>query len=359
MSAPYLENALTESNDSDDPLHLEHSLNPPDFAAALIVAMTAVFMAMGFSIAFGLRPELGITGAVVVSIGYGSVLLNRRAKRAADQAECAAAVTAPPRRTSQMPITLHTPDTIYSPRHIPSWLALACAAGSVNGFAFLACEEFVSHITGTSTRAGLEWQHLGLAAEYMFVLGSFIAGAVTSVIWLQARACRGKLPQWATPLRAVALILAGAAVVGHTGYFGPFGGQLAGEPPFSLLSVLAFAMGLQNAAVASTTGLSVRTTHLTGPATDLGIHLGTAFFARGAERRDSLKGAGLRMGKIVAFVAGAVLAVPLTDRFGYLMLLAPASLVSCAVVLSFLPDWSPSDFLLRGQLADGPRSQNK
>ena len=38
-----------------------------------------------------------------------------------------------------------------------------------------------------------------------------------------------------------------------------------------LLSLLAFAMGLQNAAVASTTGLAVRTTHLTGPATDLGI----------------------------------------------------------------------------------------
>jgi uncharacterized membrane protein YoaK (UPF0700 family) len=126
------------------------------------------------------------------------------------------------------------------------------------------------------------------------------------------------------------------------------------------MSMLAFAMGLQNAAVASTTGLSVRTTHLTGPATDLGIHLGTAFFASGSERRDSLKGAALRIGKIVAFVTGAGVALPLADRLGYLMLLAPAALVSFAVVLSFLPDWSPSDFTFQRPLAEGPKiNQNK
>lgn len=259
-----------------------------------------------------------------------------------------------------MHIALHTPDRIYAPRHIPSWLALACAAGSVNGFAFLSCEEFVSHITGTSTRIGLEWHHLGLAAEYALVLGCFIAGAIASVIWLQARACRGKRPQWATPLCAVALLLAGVAVAGHAGYFGPFGEQITGEPPFVLLSLLAFAMGLQNAAVASTTGLSVRTTHLTGPATDLGIHLGTAFFARGNERRDALKGAGLRLGKIAAFVLGAGAAVPLADRLGCLMLLAPAALISFAVVLSFLPNWSPRAFPFHRQLArQHQTTQNK
>ena len=32
-----------------------------------------------------------------------------------------------------MEITLHTPETIYSPRHVPSWLLLAGAAGTVNG----------------------------------------------------------------------------------------------------------------------------------------------------------------------------------------------------------------------------------
>ena len=247
-----------------------------------------------------------------------------------------------------MEITLHTPDTIYSPRHLPSWFLLAGAAGAVNGVAFLMCEQFVTHVTGTVTRMGLEWLHVGIAAEYAVILLSFIAGAAASVITIQARAQRGKRPHWATPLIAVALILAGVALAGRAGAFGRFGGTHAADPPpVVLLSLLAFAMGLQNAAVASTTGLAVRTTHLTGPTTDLGIHLGTALLATGAERREALRGAALRGGKVVAFMLGASLAVPLVWALGYLALLAPAAFVVVASVLSFVPDGSPSDFPFR------------
>jgi uncharacterized membrane protein YoaK (UPF0700 family) len=254
-----------------------------------------------------------------------------------------------------MSITLHTPDTIYSVRHTPSWFALACAAGAVNGFAFLTCEQFVSHVTGTATRIGLEWHQLDLAAEYSVVLVCFVAGAVASVLWIQGRAYRGRHPQWASPLFAVAAILTGTAIAGAR-LFGPFGAQVAADPPpVVLLSVLAFAMGLQNAAVASTTGLAVRTTHLTGPATDLGIHLGTAYFATGTERAAALKGALLRAGKILAFIVGAGLSVPLAQRFGYLALLAPAALVSFAAVLSFAPSWSPSDFPFTKRRSAGKR----
>lgn len=55
-----------------------------------------------------------------------------------------------------MEVVLHKPDTIYSRRHVPSWLLLSAAAGLVNGFAFLMCEHFVTHVTGTVTRLGLE-----------------------------------------------------------------------------------------------------------------------------------------------------------------------------------------------------------
>ena len=248
-----------------------------------------------------------------------------------------------------MAITLHTPDTIYSARHTPSWFALACAAGMVNGFAFLTCEQFVSHVTGTATRIGLEWHHIGLAAEYATILVCFVAGAVASVIWIQGRAYRGRRPRWASPLISVSLILVGVAIAGHSGLLGRFGGQVAADPPpVMLLSVLAFAMGLQNAAVASTTGLAVRTTHLTGPATDLGIHLGAAYFASGDERKAAFKGAALRGGKMLAFILGGCLSVPLSNGFGYLALLAPAALVAFAAALSFVPDWSPSDFPFPG-----------
>ena len=258
-----------------------------------------------------------------------------------------------------MEVTLHTPQTIYSFRHTPSWFLLACSAGAVNGFAFITSQQFVTHVTGTITRVGLEWPHVGLAAEYVAIVASFIAGAVASVTWIHARAYRGKQPRWATPLLSVAFILAAVAIGGHWGLFGPFMGQLAADqPPFILLSALAFSMGLQNAAVASTTGLAVRTTHLTGPATDLGIHLGAAIFATGDHRRAAFKGAVLRFGKIVAFMLGAGLSLPLAQSLGFLSLLAPATFVLLASMLSFVPNWSASDFpFSRGTIRATARPQ--
>jgi uncharacterized membrane protein YoaK (UPF0700 family) len=239
-----------------------------------------------------------------------------------------------------MACILHTPDTIFSARHAPSWLLLTGGSGLVNGLAFLACAQYVTHVTGTATRLGLEWPHAGVAAEYAVVVLSFIIGAMTSVLALQARAYRGERPLWSLPLVAVAFILAGVALVGPTGTFGPFGGEATtAEPPVVLLSLLAFATGLQNAAVATVTGLAVRTTHLTGPATDLGVHLGVAYFATGEERRTALRGAALRGGKVIAFVVGAGLALPLAETSGYLAFLVPAVFALTAAGLSFTPEW--------------------
>ena len=244
-----------------------------------------------------------------------------------------------------MQVTLHTPETIYAARHLPSWFLLAAAAGLVNGFAFLTCQQFVSHVTGTVTRMGLEWPHVGLAAEYTVVLLCFIAGAITAVVMIQTRARRTGRIRWATPLMCVAMSLAGVAVAGEVGELGPLGSKVASDrPPVPLLAVLSFAMGLQNAAVASTTELAVRTTHLTGPTTDLGIHLGTARLATGPERREARRGAALRGGKIIAFMIGAGLSLPLSSTFGYLALLIPAMFILFAAALSFVPDWSPSDY---------------
>ncbi len=243
-----------------------------------------------------------------------------------------------------MACILHTPATIFSARHAPSWLLLSGGSGVVNGLAFLACAQYVTHVTGTATRLGLEWPHAGIAAEYAVVVLCFIVGAATSVLALQARAYRGERPFWSVPLVAVALILAGVALAGRAGAFGPFGEESAtADPPFVLLSLLAFATGLQNAAVATATGLVVRTTHLTGPATDLGVHLGVAYFGTGEDRRTALRGAALRGGKVIAFVVGAGLALPLADRTGYLAFLIPAVVALTAAGLSFKPEWGTAD----------------
>lgn len=83
-------------------------------------------------------------------------------------------------------------------------MLLACAAGMVNGFAFIMCQQFVTHVAGTVTRLGLEWPAIGVAVEYAVILFSFIIGGATSVIVIQERARRGEPAcsvAWGSPLR--------------------------------------------------------------------------------------------------------------------------------------------------------------
>ncbi|MBY0231125.1 MAG: DUF1275 domain-containing protein [Gemmataceae bacterium] len=240
-----------------------------------------------------------------------------------------------------MSVTLHTPSIVYTLRHTPSWMMLAFAAGSVNAFAFLSCEKYVTHLTGTVTSAGLGLLESAVFWDSIILIVCFVAGAAASVIALQAREQRGKRPLWAWPLILVALLVAGTGVAGWAGLFGPLDEPIR---PMTILCILSFAMGLQNASVATTTGLYVRTTHLTGPASDLGVHLGSAFFAEGQERWAALKGAFLRACKIAGFVGGAFATLFTFTGLGYLSLLPPACLILAATALSFVPAWGPSDY---------------
>lgn len=232
---------------------------------------------------------------------------------------------------------LHPPSAVFSLRHAPSWLLLALAAGSVNAAAFLACERYVTHVTGTVTRLGLDIRIVWLAVDYALVLLGFIAGAMASVLAIEGRLHRGRRPLHAAPLFFVALLLAVVALAGSVGVFGQFGGSVEQSGDFVFLTILSFAMGLQNATVATSTGLAVRTTHMTGPATDLAVNLATSLFVAGEARRTALRGAALRAGKIVAFALGAALTVPFARSLGYFVFLAPAAIVLIATALSFIP----------------------
>lgn len=236
-----------------------------------------------------------------------------------------------------MSVALHAPPTIFSWRHVPSWMLLAFGAGSVNAGALLACQRFVTHVTGTATRLGVDAGQWMLMLDYGIVLACFIAGAMASVLALDARYHRGKAPLYALPLVIVSGILGTVAIAGQFGVFGTFGGTVEQAGDFALLSLLGFAMGLQNAAVTSTTGLAIRTTHMTGPATDLGIHLATSFFTEGDMRLNSLRAAALRGGKLISFILGGVAMVPLARAGGYLAFLVPAVIILIAASLSFVP----------------------
>ena len=237
---------------------------------------------------------------------------------------------------------LHSQTSIFAPRHITTWFLLAFSAGAVNAGAFLACRRFVTHVTGTATRVGLLGTRGSMWLEYAIVLACFILGAGAAVACIEGRHHRGKTPLYALPLMIVATLIAGVAVAGHLGAFGPFGETVETGGDFLLLSVLAFAMGLQNASVTSTTAGAIRTTHMTGPDTDLGVSLATSFFTSGEARSRALRFAGLRFGKIAAFVAGGAAMFVVAPRAQYLALLLPGLVIVGCVALSFVPKWLPA-----------------
>lgn len=234
-------------------------------------------------------------------------------------------------------IKLYHSEAIFSARHVPSWLLFAFSAGAVNASALYACNTFVTHVTGTVTRLGAEIARLTLMLDFSLVLLCFIAGAMLSGLLINGRGHRGKRPLYALPLWITIAIVSFTGVGGHLGLLGKFGGEVERPIDFVLLSILSFAMGLQNAAVATSTGLLVRTTHLTGPATDLGIHLVELCFVKGEAHTRARNHALLRAGKIFAFAGGAAVAVPLASHLGFLVFLLPATCLLVATLLSFWP----------------------
>ncbi len=229
-------------------------------------------------------------------------------------------------------VPLLPPATVHDRRNLPLWVTLAFSAGAVNAAALAACQRFVSHVTGTVTRVGADYGSAYLLLDYAAVLAAFVVGAMSSFWMLDGRRLRGKAPLVGLPLVLVAALLVAVAVLGRLDAFGPFGKTVETPGDFVMLGLLAFAMGLQNASVASTSGMIVRTTHMTGPLTDLSIALG-AYLSSAAPaelRRRARAGIVLRGSKILAFIAGALVATLAASRLEYLTFFIPAGFVAVA-----------------------------
>lgn len=202
-------------------------------------------------------------------------------------------------------------------------LLLSMSAGAVNAGAYLACQRFVSHVTGTVTLIGVDFGSWSVISEYLLVLLCFVLGAATAV-FLLALAPPSHYP--ARPLRLVSFLIALAGVLGILGLFGGITRSLDSPGDFALLILLSFSMGLLNATVAASAAFGARVTHLTGHVTELGINLARACLTRGAERGLALRQGALLAGKLLCFAAGASGMVLLVRFGGYTAFLTAAGI---------------------------------
>jgi uncharacterized membrane protein YoaK (UPF0700 family) len=99
--------------------------------------------------------------------------------------------------------------------------------------------------------------------------------------------------------------------------------------PDMIACSLLFAMGLQNSLVTRISNAVVRTTHLTGLFTDLGIELSQLFFYREKEQREKLiSSVKLRLTIISFFFIGGVIGGVFYSKIKlYVLLVAASSLI--------------------------------
>lgn len=163
----------------------------------------------------------------------------------------------------------------YSPSNITVWMLMAFQAGMINIGGFMACHRFVSHVTGFAAFVGMDvgdrqYSHaLGMmTVPLFFLLGSMISG-----VFVDLRLKQNKIPRYYLPFGLMTLLMLAVLLGGKAGYFGVFGEPFEQTRDYILLMLLCLVCGIQNGTITSVSKSVVRTTHLTGITTDLGIGL--------------------------------------------------------------------------------------
>lgn len=205
---------------------------------------------------------------------------------------------------------------------LPRWVwagacALAFVAGFVNVVGLLGFEhQAISHLTGTTSMlaaaaAAFDWRAaLHLAAA----IGSFVAGTVFSGFLIQDSTLQlGR--RYGVALLIEALLLCAAAL-------------LLKRHSFWGVYAASGACGLQNAMVSAYSGALVRTTHLSGMFTDLGIFLGHALRGLPVDARR------LRLCVVIisGFFCGGVAGAGVFRVMSYSALFIPAGLTAATAL---------------------------
>lgn len=193
--------------------------------------------------------------------------------------------------------------------------ALACVAGIVNVVGFLGFQhQAVTHLTGNTSllAVALVGPDPRAALPLALMLGAFLGGAVLSGLVVQDSTLRlGRRYGIALALESM-MLLAAIPLFRQAHIGGPI--------------LAAAACGLQNAMATTYSGALVRTSHVSGMFTDLGVMLGHGLRGLPLSRRRLA----LCLLVIGFFFVGGVVGAAMFARAGYSALYLPAALTGCA-----------------------------
>ncbi len=197
---------------------------------------------------------------------------------------------------------------------------LAAAAGALNTAAFEIVGFFSANMTGN---VSLLSDHLakanpGTGLFFLAIVILFIAGSALSTLVINSGRRRNIRTIYAFVILAEGAALMVLGVIEN--HFPPL------SPGVVLILSLSFLMGLQNAVVTRISDARVRTTHVSGTATDIGIELVMLFEV--LRRKISPKEAPLYLSRLrlhvltlLAFLAGGIAGIGLYRLLSYDFLL--------------------------------------
>lgn len=179
---------------------------------------------------------------------------------------------------------------------------LSCVAGFVNITGVLSINTLTTNITGHFAffSEALFMKDAAVALRYLYFIVLFLLGAFTCSTLIELATKYKSRAYYSLPMIIEALILLLAAFSDKTGWD-------ALSTPLTLACLLLFAMGLQNAFVTKISQSVVRTTHLTGLFTDLGIELSQLPFYRKSEHNQLKKAITLKISIIGGFFLGGIM----------------------------------------------------
>ncbi|EJA7359513.1 DUF1275 domain-containing protein [Vibrio alginolyticus] len=219
---------------------------------------------------------------------------------------------------------------------LPRWVEygaflLALLAGCVNAVGLLGFQhQAITHLSGTVTQLGNSLlTGVDSSIHLLFIVFSFLIGAAFSGFFIESSALKlGRR-------YGVALCIEGSLLLLSLGFL--VQGDLYGQ------YLASAACGLQNAMITTFSGAVVRTTHMTGIITDLGIMIGESLRGRQFDRRK----AKLFLFIFFGFLFGGVAGAALFTVYGFYTLVFPAILAFSTALIY----WSYLYILSRQQKA--------
>jgi uncharacterized membrane protein YoaK (UPF0700 family) len=210
---------------------------------------------------------------------------------------------------------------LYKKEYALLWSILSFKAGLINASGFLIAGSFVSHVTGFGTQVGLALGHdqLRFGIELLVIPLAFIAGAVLTSLILDKNYSQNTIPNYPLVQSLITVLLGITALLFSLGIFESESPLIHDERSIFLIGLLCLICGLKNGLTTWATYGKIRTTHLTGLSTDIGLHLPKIFQPDGSTSRfpEPKRITYIRILTFLSFSIGSCLAAFLIPMIGY------------------------------------------